>query len=55
MLVSSLDKRCTSRLFMEGGVGDGVGDGVGVMVSMTFSLGAPPVDDRSGGFVVSVG
>ena len=38
-----------------GGVGDGVGDGAGVTVSMTFSLGAPPVDDRSGGFVVSVG
>ena len=28
-----------------GGVGDGVGDGAGVTVSMTFSLGAPPVDD----------
>ena len=28
-----------------GAEGDGVGDGVGVMVSMTFSLGAPAVDD----------
>ena len=47
--MSSLGKRCTSRLFLEGGVGsgvgDGVGDGVGVTVSMTFSLGAPPVGD----------
>ena len=47
--MSSLGKRRTSRLFLEGGVGDGmgdgVGDGVGVTVSMTFSSGAPAVDD----------
>ena len=38
-----------------GAEGDGVGDGVEVIVSMTFSLGAPAVDDRSGRFAVSVG
>ena len=38
-----------------GAEGDGVGDGVEVIVSMTFSLGAPAVDDRSGRFAVSIG
>ena len=53
------EEKWEGRRSGKGGEGSGGeergGDGAGVTVSMTFSLGAPPVDDRSGGFVVSVG